>query len=253
MVGAEHGGLHLQELVRIAHMAAQAVRHLCHRLEHTGEDFGVHLQHHVVRVADVKINSTVVGIHHHLDRVAHVVDAASQRLGVGQAVGVGVGINDPFQLAFVVHHHVGISIKTKKRRQLLDPLADVPVVEYSAFAGDIRRQHNLFGSEMGGKKRFLQQRVNRYTALAVVGGVDVPGGCRVTEFRHPGLDDDVVVGQFAKVDFRAGDLDVCQTDCRNILDIELRQPFFADPADRPHGDAVTVSKDQPLVDPVFAG
>jgi len=89
----------------------------------------------------------------------------------------------------------------------------------------------------------------RDPALPLVSGVDVLVPRRVVEFLGPGLHEDIVRGQFAEVELRAGDPEIGGGRRGDVLDPELGEPLARHPVHRTHHRAVAVRIRQPLVDP----
>ena len=91
--------------------------------------------------------------------------------------------------------------------------------------------------------------LQRDAALSLVRGVDVLVPRRVVEFLGPRLREDIVVGQLAEVELRAGDPEIAGGRGGDVLDPELGEPLARHPVHRAHHGAVAVRIRQPLVDP----
>ena len=249
VVGGVHLRLHLEKVLRIADVGEQRVGHGRYRLEQARKPAGVSLDHGVVGIGDVEVHRAVVGIHHGLHRVAHVVADALGGLGVRIAVGCGVAVDDPEEASLRRHHQVGVLVEVEERRQLPHPVVNPAVVEDAALRGEVVRQRDAQGRETRREQELAPERAQRNAALALVGRVDVLVAGRVIELARLGVHEHVVVGHFAEVDPRALHLDEAVGYRRDVLDEKLRQPLLADLVHRAEDDAVSVGVDQVLVDP----
>ena len=98
-------------------------RHLRVGGEQARVDVVVGLQDGVVGIGRVKGHLAMISIHHNFDRVAHIVDVLviqGDRFGIGVATGIGVGVLNPVELAFV-DHNIRIGVQAQERSYFLNP------------------------------------------------------------------------------------------------------------------------------------
>ena len=75
----------------------------------------------------------VVGVDHHLDRVADVVAEAGHALGVREAVGHGVPVEEPRQAPVLADDEVRVGVEPEERRDPPHALADLAMEEHAAL------------------------------------------------------------------------------------------------------------------------
>ncbi len=195
------------------------------------------------------MHGSVVGIHRHLDGVAHVVAQSPRRRRVREPVGDRVAIQEPDDAPRRRDHHVGVIVVPEKWGDALDPLADVPVQQHPARRRQVVRHEELDVPEVRREQHLAPEGPERDAPLPLVRGVDVLVPRRVVEFLGPSLHEDIVSGQLAEVELRAGDPEIGGGRWRDVLDPELGEPLARHPVHRPHHGTVAVRIRQPLVDP----
>ena len=257
--------LHREEILRIARVGAQPLRHLVRAPEQVGEDAAVCANHRVGFVPDVIGYVAVVGVHRHLHAVSHVVDVdplhrVDERVGIGVVVGRRVGVLNPEEPP-VRRHYVRVFVERQERRDGLDALLNRPPILQQALGRYLAANQQVDVPELPCVSEAAQEGRHADAALA---GVARPNqvsllGLVVQLFRI-GIRHHVIDGVFAVVDARvfhdqigrrafvlrpygnrAVDGDVFGEEFGPSLRRELR--------DRTHGDADAVRIDQFLVHP----
>ena len=140
VIGAVSVGLDQKKIFGIADVRAQIRRHRRHRLEHRREHALPGLDYRVVGIGHVKVGSAGVRVHHHLDRIADVVDAVGVALRVGVVIAGGVAVNDPYHVT-VENHGVRVAVDIQERRDVRDAVLDV------APDHDLALGHDILGDE----------------------------------------------------------------------------------------------------------
>ena len=80
-------------------MPPQVRTHFIERLKRVGENLLVTPNDGVVRLGNVEVNGSVVGVDDGLDRVADIVAETAHGLGVRVVGGVRVGVANPVQIS----------------------------------------------------------------------------------------------------------------------------------------------------------
>ena len=139
VIGAVELRLDEEEILGVADVLLQVGRHGSQRLEQAGENALVGLDQRIAGIADIEVRRAVVGVDHHLDRVADVVEAAGGlRLGIGKPVAGGVGVLHPEQ-APVAHHDIGIVVEAQDGGDRAHAVLDVAMKQDPALVGDVAR------------------------------------------------------------------------------------------------------------------
>jgi hypothetical protein len=135
----------------------------------------------------------------------------------------------------------------KRQRDLLDsrydlsdrPVADVSMSQGKAIQGGVRAKLPT-GVTWDALVKMTPDEIRekRDSALSFVGGVDVLVSRRVVEFLGPSLREDIVRGQLAEVELRAGDPEVAGGHRGDVLDPEFGEPLARHPVHRTHHGAV---------------
>ena len=118
----------------------------------------------------------------------------------------------------------------------------------SSLKGSLPRSSRSIGEQDA-----AQEAADDNAAGALVGGEAVGLALRVVELLLAGFDVDVGVGEFAEVDFGAGDGEAGNGALDgHVAEQQGGQAFGGEAVDGVHGDAVAVGVDELLVDPVAA-
>ena len=242
-------GLDGEHVLRVADVGLQALGHLMEIPEQLGIDLLQGQGDGVVAVHDVVVHAAVIGVHHHLHRVADIVGAvAVVGLGIGVVSGGGVGVEDPEQ-ALVGDHDVGVVVVGQERRDLLHAVFDVAVDDDAGIPGDIGGDQDLDVPFTQGEQAAVQQ-VQRDAGSAGIFGVDVAGVAGIVEFLLVGVHDGIGVGILAEVDGGVGHLDLFHLgDGRDGIDEHIRLAGGGDLVHPGQGDAVAVGVFQVGVEP----
>ena len=178
-VAAPRIGLHPEQVLGIAEVLLQL-----HRRRFLGEQIGelldVRLHDRIAAVDHVERDRAVVRIHHGLHRVPHVVERVAQvaaqrgRPGIGalrvrELRGGGVGVEHPLHLP-VEHDRVGVVVVGQERRQQLNTLGDVAVVENPALALDLARHQQIRLGEAHREREAPEETADAHAVGAVVAG-----------------------------------------------------------------------------------
>ena len=250
VVGGEDLGLHQEEVLRVAHVGEQRLRHAREGGEHAREDLLVGADDGVGGIGHVEGHGAAVGVDHDLDRVADVIQAALGR-GVRVAIGGGVGVGDPVELA-ARDDHVGVLVEGQERRGRVQPGDDVVADDDAAGRIDRFGEEEPDRAETHGEGEPVEGRVDGDAAAARVVGVDVAatGAARVVELGGLGVDQRVVGAQQAVVDARLGDGEVGGArGGRHVLHEKVGRAVGGDLVDRRGHDPEAVGVGQVLVDP----
>ena len=249
VVDGEHPRLDPEQPLGVTDVGPEVGRHGGERLEQPGEDPGNRADQGIRRIRDVEAHRPVVGVHGHLDSVAHVVAHPARRRRVGEPLRDGVAIQQPDEAPRGRDHQVGIVVVPEERGNPLDPLPDVPVDQHPTVRGHIVREEELGVPQVRREQQLPPERSHRNAALPRVRGIDVLVPRRVVEFFGPRSREDIIVGQLAEVEFRAGDPKIAGGHGRDVFDPELGEPLARHSVHRAHHGAVAVRIRQPLVDP----
>ena len=208
-------------------------------------------------VEDVEGGGAVVGVDDDFDAVADVVYGVVGEVvvgGVGVGVGGGVGVEDPGEAAVVADDEVGIVVEGEEGGEGGYALTDVAAHEEAAVGGDVVAEGELADvAAVDGEEDAAEEVADADAAGALVGGEVVALALRVVELLLVGFDVDVGVGEFAEVDFGAGDGEVGAGALDgHVAEQEEGQAFGGEAVDGIHGDAVAVGVGEALVDPVAA-
>ena len=198
MVLGKELALHLEQALRVAHMAHQVARDGRERLELAGEDLLPGLEHRILGIPGIQIHRAVVGIDRSLDGVADVVGLLGAQaldslraqggrvlgdgtqvhlLGVGVGVRGGVAVDDPLDPA-IHHSRVDATVQGQIGGDLGHALLGRAVVEDLRVGGDAVREEDLVGSKADGVEDPGQEVAHRGAAVALegVGGSLGAGG-----------------------------------------------------------------------------
>ncbi len=249
------GRLDVEQVDRVPHVGPERLGHLREVAEQRREDGPGHQDQGVAHVGHVERGRAVVRVDGDLDGIADVVDGLGDRRPVGREdrrvrkqVRRRVGVEDPDDAA-LVDDGIHVAVVGEERRQAPDHAADVAAPEDARLVREAARQKDVPVAEVIGKEEPPQQGVHRDARLAgVMGGAGARLG-RIVELVLPGLDEDVVVGQFAEVDARAGEVDRHRRLRRDVLDPHLREALAGDGVDGAHAQAVPVGVGEVEVDP----
>ena len=159
-----------------------------------------------------------IGVDHHLDRVAHVVERRVETAVAGKPVGVGVlgvrivvggriGVEHPVHL-LVEHHGVGIRVELQERGGLLGHLDDVAVVDHLRRRLDLAGQEKVEVAEAQGEGTPAHQAPGAHspTTRVTVGDLLAGVGVLVVQLGSLRVRDDEArrVRALPVVDLRAG-------------------------------------------------
>ena len=157
-------GLDIEKVARIADVRLQPGRHLAEGFEEAGEDGPVGVGDGVLAVDLVEGRGSAVGIDHHLDGVADIVDIRQRTAIVGRrrpAVRVMVcgreSVEDPVELP-VDDHDVGILVEPQEGRQNRDPVLDRLVEEDLGLRGQLRADQDVDVAEADRERQLAQRR-----------------------------------------------------------------------------------------------
>ena len=195
VIGAVELRLDEEEILGVADVLLQIGRHGSERLEQAGENALVGLDQRIAGLADIEVDRAVVGVDHHLDRVAHVVEAAGGlRLGVGKPVAGGVGVLHPEQAA-VAHHDIGIVVELQDGRDRAHAVLDVAMKQDPALVGDVAGEQDVGVAVVPGEQAAPGRVADGDAVGAVVGRVDVVLALGIVELRRGALDDDIALAR----------------------------------------------------------
>src|SRR6185437_745582 len=142
----------------------------------------------------------------------------------------------------------------EERRQRRYTIAHVAPNQQSAIAVYIIAEWQLADvAAIEGEQDAAQKTAKLNSAGAFVGGEAVGLTLRIIEFFLARLHIHVSVGQLAKIDLRARDVEIGHRALhRHIAQNQGWQSFGSKAIHRIHGDAVSMSVDQLFVDPITA-
>ena len=206
-------------------MGPQGRRHLGDGGEHPGEDLLPGLEDGVLRLRQgghvVELHLSRVGVHHHLDRVADVVEVLVQAavdrkgggvdvLGVGVVVAGGVGVENPVDLA-VGKNRIGIGVVAQEGCRLLGHLGDVADEHQPRLVGHQVGDEKVEIAEADGEGGLDEEVAQLDAARSLCRSWSPGSGSRWPDSRSPvaGVGQDVVgVARAAdpEVDAGLGDL-----------------------------------------------
>ena len=166
----QHVPLDLEQVLGIPQVLHEVRRDVRLRVHDAREDLRPRLEHRVV-VPRVERDLAGVGVDGRLDRVADVVDLVGRQrdvrrgrgqrvadhllerlaLGVRVAVGRRVAVEDP-QHPVADDGRVGVAVDGQPRRDLLDPLAGVPLVEDLRVLVHPARQQDVGLAELDARR-----------------------------------------------------------------------------------------------------
>ncbi len=195
--------LELEQVHGIAQVSGKGWRHLRRRPEQIREDRGQGAGDRLVRDHLVEGHSAVVGVHHDLDAVAHVVDVAVP-CRVRVAVGRGVGVHYPEEPA-VGEHQVGIAVVAEERRDPSHAGGDLTGEEQPAVPADVGGQQQLGVPKPVGQGQ-ARQVAEPDPSLPGIVRIYVLVPARVVQLANLGVYDHVVRGQLTEVDLRPRNL-----------------------------------------------
>ena len=132
-----HLRLEEEEVLRVAHMPLQLLRHRRQRLEEPGEAALVGGGDRVGGIHHVQVHRPVVGIDDDLDRIADIVQPQLwEGPGVGERGTRGVGILHPHEPPRT-DHHIGVVVQTEERGNRPHAVLDGAAHHDPAVSGDI--------------------------------------------------------------------------------------------------------------------
>ena len=245
MVDAIDLRLYLEEVLRIADVLAQRLRHLIERSEEVRVYLAVCPDDGIVLVDLVERDRPVEGVYDHLHAVADVVDALGAR-GVRVAIGMGVGVLHPEELS-VGDDEVGVGIERQEGRDRLDAYLDIAAVEEAALVADRATDQDVRVAELPGVDHPPQERVEADAATAIVAVAHLDAASLVVELVLARVDDDVVVRSLAEVDARLHDIE--DSRWRQPLNEVVGQALLSYFVHGHHCQAESVRELQPLVHP----
>jgi hypothetical protein len=162
VVGTIHLGLHREDILRIADVPAQILRHLAFVFEKFGQHLPISVDDRIAPVEDVKCQRTVVGVNYRLDGIAQVVVTAeiAERSLISFAVRKilrrRVSIND-IGIMVRICDDVGIAIKEQERSERLCAFDDIPPQHYPALRREIVRDEKPQAVEFAGNDQLAPQ------------------------------------------------------------------------------------------------
>ena len=189
VVAFQQLALHLEQALRVAHVAHQVAGDLGERVVLAGEDLLPGLDDRIVLVPDVQVHRAVVGVDGGLDRVAdevgllrvqplhglrgfggRVLGGRTQIRHLRVRVGVGgrVPVDDPLD-APVDHGRVDAAVERQVRGDLGDAFARAAVVQDLRFGRHAVGEQDLFGAEPHRVQQSGEDVADRGTAVAVEG------------------------------------------------------------------------------------
>ena len=198
VVLAEHGPLHLEEVLGIAHVRQQILRHGTTWLHGSGVHLLPGLQDGVVGLPGIQLDRAVVGVHDGLDTVADVVDLGAT-LGdpvSGRGVGGGIAqidlggvrvvrggrvpVDDPHH-APVDDSGQGVAVHGEPRGNLGDPVTGLAVVEDLGVRVHPVREQQVDVGHLGGVHGTQHRIADGHPTVSGIGGHGLgPGSCRTT-------------------------------------------------------------------------
>ena len=208
-------------------MLLQVFRHFVHWFEQAREHFCIALYQRVGFIYDIEIGVAVVSVHGYFYRVADIVLTVENGFPVGYFcririfVGGGVGVNHPYQAAFV-HHQIRVGVKGQERSDFFYTVQNITVQQNFAVAGNQVGEQNFIVGAVQREQCFIH-KVHRDTGIALVLGLGIAVAHRIVKFRFFCVYNNIIVGQLAVIDFRTGDFQLWNfTDRRNIFHPHFR-------------------------------
>ena len=199
MVATHDRALHLEDVLRVAHVLKQRRRHLVYRGHDVGESLHPGLENRILRIPLVQGDGAVVRIDDCLDRVAHVVELIlrlkarwqiprgariARRIRkrdtarIGVVIRCRVGVNDPLD-ASVDNDRVRILVNRQEGSDLLHAQRRVAIPQDARVGVHEIGQQQVRVLELGGKHESVEQRTHRHAAGTVVRICLLAGGAGV--------------------------------------------------------------------------
>ena len=245
VIAQVHFRLDREQTVGVADVGLELRGHLVKVQEQFREGSAVHLQQRIVGVHDIDGHLATEGIDHRLDAIADVIETAARKCRVGVTVGRRERILQPPQLPRAIHHRVRVFIHGQKRRQRLDPAADLtPVLDLGAGGYLVAEQYVDIG-ELPGVSQPPEGATQVHPALSPVMQVTA----RRIDLGGQAVHDGEGRWGFAVVNLRPFYWNL--TADWDVLYEKLRASLFRGKADgRTHDDAEAVGVLEPTVYPV---
>ncbi len=150
VVAGVHVRLHPEQVLRVAQVRLEVLRHLVEVGEQVRERRPVRPDERVLRVDDVELHRAVVGVDRRLHRVAHVIEFVVEtgvarprrHLRVRVTARRGVRVEDPRDAA-AADDRVRIGVEVEERGELLHPVLDVADVQDLRAPADLPRDERV--------------------------------------------------------------------------------------------------------------
>jgi len=249
VVGAVGLRLNQEQILRVADVLLQVLRHCAERPEQARENALVRPHDGVGRIAHIEVGSPVVRIDHHLDCVADVVVAFFDvRLGIGVPAAGGVGILDPVEPP-AARDDVGGVVQGEVRRDRANAVLDVAMEQNSACGRDVTGHQDVGIVELPGEEGPQRHAADGDTVASAVARIGVLVALGVVEFGYAAIDDHIPLAAFAEIQARLLDDRATVGNRRNILQVKGRQALSGFLRDWRHHDAIAVREQQMQVHP----
>ena len=219
------------------------------RSEEPGIDLAPGIGDRVPGIHLVEGHVAVVGVDHHLHRVADVVDPGATGLRVGEEIGAGVGVPHPDQAAVVAEHYVGIAVVLEEGGDALHPLVKCPAIEDAGVGTQVVRDQQLQRSVAHAEDELPREAADVDTPGTRILGEDVLVAHGVVELLGRRLHQHEGVGHLAIVDLGPRDLERRLSPGRYVAHEQLGQALRAGLTHRAGDDPVAVGVGEMLIDP----
>lgn len=181
----------------------QTLRHFIEVLKQLRINLLIGLGDWIVSVYNIEVYITVVGVHHNLNRISDIIglsDFIAVRLRVRIVRACGISVQHPVNLS-VCNDRIRVVFVTQIRHNLPHTLCNISVDDDAGVALDVGGYQNL-GALLSDSKHNPVEEIQLDTCISFILVVLVGASVRIVKLVFTGVNQYIVVGHLAEINFR---------------------------------------------------